>query len=101
MLGFELLAACRAGRRMLPEAHPIACYVRHIGTRLAESSSMPYSAAGLDYLVIQDGAPDAMAMPGDLEAFVTTSCCGAAHAPPPGRLKFGVCTPPFKCWFGG
>ena len=64
LLGFEFLAACLAGRRMLPEAHPISCYVRHVGTRLAASSSMPYAAAGLDYVVIQDQVPDAMAMPG-------------------------------------
>lgn len=64
MLGFEFLALSMAGRRALTDSHPITCYVRQVGSHVAGAGSMPYAAAGLDYIVLDDSDPDAMAMPG-------------------------------------
>jgi hypothetical protein len=64
MLGFECLALYIGNRPPLDEAHPATCYVRYVGQRVADGSSLPYSAAGLDFVVLNEPEANARAIPG-------------------------------------
>jgi predicted Zn-dependent protease len=65
VLGLECLAMCIGDSKVLPESHPVAAYVRWVGSRVASPSSMPYPAMGLEFIVIDDPkTTNAMAVPG-------------------------------------
>jgi Zn-dependent protease with chaperone function len=64
-LGLECLAVCIGDSKVLPDSHPVASYVRWVGSRVAAPSSMPYPALGLEFIVIDDDqTTNAMAVPG-------------------------------------
>jgi Zn-dependent protease with chaperone function len=64
-LGRECLALLVGDSEVLPPSHPVACYVRWLGTRIAANSTCPYPSLGLDFIVLNAGDEvNAVAVPG-------------------------------------
>jgi hypothetical protein len=65
LMGRECLAKVVGNSKVLPESHPVACYVRWVGTKVAANSTALYPSLGLDFIVIDDNAEiNAVAVPG-------------------------------------
>jgi Zn-dependent protease with chaperone function len=61
----EVLARAVGNTPVLPESHPVSAYVRWVGAWIAAQSTLPYPAAGLDFIVLDDHQTvNAFAVPG-------------------------------------
>lgn len=71
LVGRECLAKLLAGAKVLPDSSPVSAYVRWVGAKVAANSSSPYSSMGMDFIVLQDDAVNAVAVAGGPVAITT------------------------------